>query len=182
MGIGLALEQQLVEQHGGTISAYSKGTGHGASFTIRLPLCRQKELSTTVAPQINDHSLADMGVLVIDDSEDTVDMLRRLLEMNGAHVRGAYSGTEALQIVEEDQFDVIVSDVAMPGMDGFEFLRRLRALPEHRDVPVLAPDWIWPTEDIERAQSPGFFSHITKPFDLEALAETLQKAKEKAAT
>jgi two-component system CheB/CheR fusion protein len=119
-------------------------------------------------------SLRDIGVLVVDDSEDTVVMLQQLLELNGATVYTARSGSEALQVANQHQFDIVLSDVAMPEMDGFEFLRKLRELPAHHDVPVLALTGFGRPEDVERAKQAGFFSHITKPFDLEKLATTLR--------
>lgn len=173
MGIGLALVHQLIQLHEGSISIVSDGPGHGAKFTIRLPARQQLDLSEAVTSMAT-LELTDMGVLVIDDSADTTEMLRQLLEINGAKVRTASSGAEALRVVSQQKFDVIISDVSMPEMDGFEFLRQLRDRPEHRDVPVLALTGFGRPEDIERAKSAGFFSHITKPLDLEKLAKTLQ--------
>jgi two-component system, chemotaxis family, CheB/CheR fusion protein len=90
-------------------------------------------------------------------------------------VTRATSGHEALSIMAEREFDVVLSDISMPGMDGFEFLRRLRELPRHEEVPVLALTGFGRPEDIERAQGAGFFSHVTKPFELETLMGVLQK-------
>ncbi|MGH9962116.1 MAG: response regulator [Pyrinomonadaceae bacterium] len=106
---------------------------------------------------------------------DTIDMLQRLFEMDGAIVNTARSGAEALEIVEREAFDVILSDISMPVMDGFEMLRRLRALPEGREVPVLALTGFGRTADIERVKAEGFFSHVTKPVDVAALVEILRK-------
>ena len=174
LGIGLALVQQLVGLHGGSVTADSKGLGHGACFTIRLPGCVVKETPFVPQSDVQMLSLSNIGVLVVDDSEDTVVMLQQLLEMNGAKVHTARSGSEALQAANQHQFDVILSDVSMPEMDGFEFLRKLRELPAHHDVPVLALTGFGRPEDIERAKQAGFFSHITKPFDLDKLAITLR--------
>lgn len=174
LGIGLALVQQLVWLHGGSVTADSEGLGHGACFTIRLPGCVVKETPSVLQSDVQMLSLSDIGVLVVDDSEDTVVMLQQLLEMNGAKVYTARSGSEALQVANRHQFDVVLSDVSMPEMDGFEFLRRLRELPAHYDVPVLALTGFGRPEDIERAKQAGFFSHLTKPLDLEKLATTLR--------
>ena len=173
MGIGLALVQQLIQLHKGSVTVTSDGLGHGAKFTIRLPARPQKELTTEVTAN-QKLELSGMGVLVIDDSEDTTEMLRQLLEINGAKVRTASSGAEALEALSQHEFDVIISDVSMPEMDGFEFLRQLRKRPQYQDLPVLALTGFGRPEDIERAKTAGFFSHITKPFDLEKLAATLQ--------
>jgi len=102
-------------------------------------------------------------------------MLRHLLEQAGARVITATNGVEALRIASESDFDVVLSDISMPGMDGFEFVRRLRKLPGKKDLPVLALTGFGRPEDIHRAQSEGFFSHLTKPFDLATLSEVLEK-------
>jgi two-component system CheB/CheR fusion protein len=116
-----------------------------------------------------------MRILIVDDSKDTIDMLRLLFEMDGATVTTAKGGALALRIAAEEEFDVILSDISMPEMDGFEFLRRLRALPGKMDVPVLAITGFGRPEDIERAEAEGFFSHLTKPLDVNALVEVLSK-------
>ena len=116
-----------------------------------------------------------MRILIVDDSKDTIDMLRLLFEMDGATVTTAKSGALALRIAAEEEFDVILSDISMPEMDGFEFLRRLRALPGKMDVPVLALTGFGRPEDLERAEAEGFFSHLTKPLDVNALVEILSK-------
>jgi len=175
MGIGLALVRQLVELHGGVVSAQSVGQGQGTSFTVQFP--RSAERHTTITPvlDLTKRRLSRLGVLVLDDSEDTTEMLRHLLEQGGARVITATNGAEALRIASEGDFDVVLSDISMPGMDGFEFVRRLRDLPGKKDLPVLALTGFGRPEDIHRAQSEGFFSHLTKPFDLAALSEILEK-------
>jgi two-component system CheB/CheR fusion protein len=175
MGIGLALVRQLVELHGGVVSAQSAGQGQGACFTVRLP--RSAERHTSIAPVLDlaNDALSRLGVLVLDDSEDTTEMLRHLLEQGGARVTTATNGVEALRIASESDFDVVLSDISMPGMDGFEFVRRLRELPGKKDLPVLALTGFGRPEDIYRAQHEGFFSHLTKPFDLATLSQVLEK-------
>lgn len=116
-----------------------------------------------------------MRILVVDDSADTLDMLQRLLEMDGATVLTASGGIEALELVAKEEFDVILSDISMPDMDGFELLRRLRQLPDCKDVPVMALTGFGWVEDVEQAQGEGFFSYVTKPVDVGAIVEILQK-------
>jgi two-component system CheB/CheR fusion protein len=106
-------------------------------------------------------------------------MLAQLLQMSGANVSSATSGDEALRIMAENEFDVVLSDISMPGMDGFEFLRNLRQLPGRADVPVLALTGFGRPEDIERVKREGFFSHVTKPFDIHALIEVLKNVTQK---
>lgn len=131
--------------------------------------------NSEVLQQPDGGALSEMRILVVDDSWDTVDMLRRLFEMDGAVVNTARSGTEALKIVSNERFDVILSDISMPDMDGFELLRILRELPGLRDTPVLALTGFGRAEDVARAKAEGFFSHVTKPIDLGQLVEILQK-------
>jgi PAS domain S-box-containing protein len=174
MGIGLAVVQQLVELHGGSVTAHSEGQGRGASFTINLPRSSESRLSTPVR-DVGIESLEGLNVLVIDDSEDTAEMVRHLLEIGGANVTAVTSGFEALRVAREKQFDVVLSDISMPGMDGFEFLERLRAVPGYQDLPALALTGFGRPEDVQRAYDQGFFAHLTKPFDIQALACLLQK-------
>jgi signal transduction histidine kinase/ActR/RegA family two-component response regulator len=175
MGIGLAVVQQLVELHGGSVSAYSAGPNKGATFTIRLP--RSVETKPTSAPvvEVGFNTLQGLCVLVVDDSEDTTEMVQYLLEIGGARVNVATSGKEALRLAQEKQFDVVLSDISMPGMDGFEFLSKLRQLPGKEDVPAVALTGFGRPEDVRRALNEGFFAHLTKPFDFQTLATLLQK-------
>ena len=175
LGIGLALVRSLVELHGGSVAADSKGTDQGAGFTIRLPLRQQTELEPLSQTEIQQGRLAGMKVLIIDDSEDTIAMLKTLLEIDGANVTSAQTGAEALRIAASTNFDVILSDISMPEMDGFEFLRRLRKINGRQDVPVVAITGFGRNADIERARAAGFYAHITKPLNLQALAEVLKR-------
>lgn len=179
LGIGLALVQELIRLHDGTVAVSSEGLGKGAQFTIKLPLSGESKRSLPGVQETDTEALSQMRILIVDDSVDTVDMLRRLFEMDGATVNTARSGPEALKIVDTEQFDVILSDISMPGMDGFELLRNLRALPAVRDIPVLALTGFGRAEDVARAKAEGFFAHVTKPLDLGQLVETLQELRVK---
>ena len=175
MGIGLAVVQQLVELHGGSVSACSDGVGKGATFMIRLPRTGNAKSNTSAAEDLGIGSLEGMSVLVVDDSEDTTEMVRRLLEIGGASVYAATSGFEALRLARDKEFDVVLSDISMPEMDGFEFLSRLRQLPGKKDVPAVALTGFGRPEDVQRASDKGFYAHLTKPFDIQTLASLLQK-------
>lgn len=173
MGIGLALVKQLIELHGGTVAAAST-LGQGARFTIELPATGEKEGPPRYSPQAEAGILSHMRILIVDDSADTTDMLCKLFEMDGAVVTTASGAAEALEIAGEKDFDAVLSDISMPGMDGFEFVRRLRELTRHKDVPVLAITGFGRPVDVERAEAEGFFSHVTKPIDVNELVQMLR--------
>lgn len=173
LGIGLALVEQLVQLQDGSVAVYSEGLGKGARFTVTLPLSSEMERPLMTDDQTETNALQDLRILVVDDSQDTIEMLRHLFEMDGAVVATASSGKEALKIIEQNEFDVMLSDISMPGMDGFELLRLLRALPGGVDLPVLALTGFGRAEDVKRAEAEGFFSHVTKPIDLAQLVEIL---------
>lgn len=181
MGIGLAVVQQLVELHGGSVSAHSAGKGKGATFTIRLPRCENTKIVHPPVTDLGIGSLTGMTVLVVDDSEDTTEMVRNLLEIGGASVCAATSGKEALRFAREKEFDVVLSDISMPEMDGFEFLSKLRKIPGKEDLPAVALTGFGRPEDVQRASREGFYAHLTKPFDLQILASLLQKLPRRAA-
>lgn len=180
MGIGLALVQQLVQLHSGSVEAYSEGIGKGTRFTVTLP-AKQENVQASHSPQTAEcEALDNMSVLAVDDDEDTTALLRYLLEMNGAKVTTANSGIEALGLASEANFDVVLSDISMPTMDGFEFVRRLRSLPGKQNVRVVALTGFGRQEDIAQAENEGFVAHLTKPFDLDALLSFLSALKPKS--
>jgi signal transduction histidine kinase/ActR/RegA family two-component response regulator len=176
LGIGLALVRQLVQLHGGTISAESAGPNQGSRFTIRLPLLRETaSLSVQPVVPIELAVFAQKSFLVVDDSEDTIAMLTELLRVAGANVTSATNGADALRIARDNEFDVILSDISMPEMDGFEFLQRLRKLEGRGEVPVVAITGFGRSDDVARATAAGFYSHLTKPLNLKVLAEVMQR-------
>ena len=105
-------------------------------------------------------------------------MLGQYLKISGANVTSATNGADALRLAGERSFDVILSDISMPEMDGFEFLQRLRQMDGRQHVPVVAITGFGRSDDVERARSAGFYSHLTKPVDLDALAGVLEQLKD----
>ncbi len=175
MGIGLALVKHLVELHGGSVVVASN-LGQGAKFTVELPASGETEKPVAAtfaanAPGVLFHT----RILVVDDNNDTVEMLRKLFEMEGAEVAVASGALEALEIARKENFDVVLSDISMPRMDGFEFIRRLRQIEQQKNVPVIALTGFGRAEDVDRAHAEGFMSHVTKPIDVNSLVETLSK-------
>jgi len=182
MGIGLALVRQLVQLHGGTVAAESDGTNKGSRFTIRLPLASEHVLTpVSAATPLKLKSLAQRDFLIVDDSEDTIAMLDQLLKISGANVTSATNGADALRLASEREFDVVLSDISMPEMDGFEFLQRLRKIAGREKIPVIAITGFGRPDDVERVRAAGFFSHLTKPLNLDALAGVLDQLANRAA-
>jgi two-component system CheB/CheR fusion protein len=108
-------------------------------------------------------------ILVVDDSSETTEMLGKLLELEGAFVDSARSGSEALEIAKRKNFDLVISDISMPEMDGYQLLKKLRTIPEMADIPAVALTGYGRSNDIERALDEGFAEHLTKPLDLDEL-------------
>lgn len=181
MGIGLALVRQLVELHGGQVAAYSAGVGCGARFTVKLPLHLTPASATALTPKPqNGNALSGARILVVDDSQDSLEMLRFLLIGEGATVTTATNGAEGLQIARAGEFDLIISDISMPVMDGYDLLKNLRAAElRYASIPAIALTGFGRTEDVERARLAGFTTHLTKPLDFDHLLRlargTLQK-------
>ncbi|MFN7946537.1 MAG: PAS domain S-box protein [Blastocatellia bacterium] len=186
LGLGLALAKQLVELHGGTIEVASEGAGKGATFTVTLPLYAPQvfeppplvraiaEVNTGAeALPLDDLPRLDgVRVLVVDDQEDARLMVAKTLSIWGAEVTMAASGEEALSLLSDRTFDVLVCDIAMPEMDGYEVLGRLRLLERQRGasrLPAIALTAIARSEDRLRALEAGFEMHVAKPVELAEL-------------
>src|SRR5688572_9082589 len=169
MGIGLALVKQLAELHQGSVKAESDGVGKGARFTVRLPLYQAGVSSLPQARTGASGALKAKFILVVDDSPETTEMLGKLLELEGAFVDSARSGREALELARQKNFDLVISDISMPEMDGYELLQKLRSIPQMADIPAVALTGYGRTNDVERALEEGFAEHLTKPLDLDDL-------------
>ncbi len=175
LGIGLALVKQLVELHDGIVRAESEGVGRGARFSVWLPLREAEAVATAKTTQLATGALDGMCILVVDDSSETTDMLSKLLEMDGAEVHTAQGGVEALALAGESEFDLVISDISMPEMDGYQLLRSLRELPQMANVPALALTGFGRVSDVERAHKEGFVEHFTKPLDIDKLLTSVRE-------
>jgi signal transduction histidine kinase/DNA-binding NarL/FixJ family response regulator len=177
MGIGLALVRQLTELHGGKVEASSAGIGRGAKFTVTLPLPDRSEVETEAGlPVESSPSISTVRVLVVDDSRETVAALHDLLESEGALVTTALSGAEGLRIAKEEDFDLVISDISMPEMDGYQFLQKLRSEAGRRSVTAVALTGFGRQEDILDARRAGFDRHLTKPVHFEELIQVIRDA------
>ncbi len=175
MGIGLALVNQLVKLHGGRVEVISEGEGRGARFTVWLPLFKQGESGLVPEKTGVTGALKKKFILVVDDSAETTEMLGKLLELEGAFVDLARSGPEALELARKKNFNLVISDISMPGMDGYQLFRSLRELPEMADVPVVALTGYGRTLDVDRARDQGFAEHLTKPLDIDRLLKIVRE-------
>lgn len=149
--------------------AESEGIGRGAKFSVWLPLREVETSTTTNTTSVTTGALEGTCILVVDDSSETTDMLSKLLEMDGAEVHTARGGMEALAIAGESEFDLVISDISMPEMDGYQLLQELRRLPQMATVPALALTGFGRVSDIDRAHREGFTKHFTKPLDIDKL-------------
>ena len=175
LGIGLALVKQLVELHGGLVKADSEGVGRGAKFVVWLPL-REVGAATNVSTvKTATGALEGTRILVVDDSNETTEMLSKLLEMDGAKVRTARGGSEALALADNAAFDLVISDISMPEMDGYQLLQQLRQLPQMANVPALALTGFGRASDVDRAHREGFVKHFTKPLDVDKLLVSVRE-------
>jgi PAS domain S-box-containing protein len=171
LGIGLALARRLAEMHGGTLGAASDGPGKGAEFTVRLPLAAPGD--AVRKEKMEQPQLPPSRVLVVDDNQDAADSLGMLLRFLGADVRVAHHGREALDAFESYRPGMVLLDIGMPEMDGYQVARAIRSRDAGRSVPLVALTGWGQDEDRRRAREAGFDHHLVKPPDLEALRSLL---------
>lgn len=162
MGIGLTLVKRLVEIHGGTVSAHSDGLGKGSTFEIRLPM--GKAAAKTETPDKSPAVPTSRRILVVDDNVGAAWLLSKLLTKVGDHdVEMAHDGPSALAQIKELHPDIVLLDIGLPGMDGYEVGRAVREMPGFADVLLIALTGYGQEEDRRRSKIAGFDEHLTKP-------------------
>jgi PAS domain S-box-containing protein len=179
LGIGLTLVQRLVEMHGGTVEAHSPGLGEGSEFVLRLPLALEAK---TQRPQnVADRQIAtspgSCRILVVDDNQDSADSIAILLRTMGHEVHTAHDGLEAVDATAEFQPDMVLLDLGLPKLNGFDAARRIREQPGGRERVVIALTGWGQEEDRRRSKEAGFDHHLTKPIDFGVLRDLLAASK-----
>jgi signal transduction histidine kinase/ActR/RegA family two-component response regulator len=172
LGLGLAIVRQLVEMHGGSVEAHSPGQGCGATFIVRLPV-GMASTNAVVSPSAGaadaraGHGVLEgLRVLVVDDEQDGRDMLAILLRSHGASVQTADSADRALDLLEQDEADLLISDIGMPNTDGYQLVRSIRASARPwQNIPAIALTAFARAEDALKARLAGFDAHLAKPVE-----------------
>jgi signal transduction histidine kinase len=176
LGLGLAIADALAKMHGGFLAAKSDGVGKGATFSMRMELAPTER----VAPEPADtkrHSLEGLDVLIVEDSPDTLLLLSTIFRREGAAVSTAASAAEALSQAIANRPHIIVSDIGMPDVDGYQLLEQLRLLPGLSDVPAIAVSGYASEEDRERALAVGYLALVPKPIDVDVLFDLIHDLK-----
>jgi PAS domain S-box-containing protein len=176
LGIGLTLARQLVEMHGGSIEARSRGTGQGSEFAVRLPVIPRAAEPDPRPPAAVPAPARPLRVLVVDDNEDTAEMMSLLLGLNGHEVQVAHTGPSALEVAAAHRPDVIVLDIGLPGLDGYQVAQRLRQDPAFQDVMLIAASGYGQEADRRRSWEAGFDHHLVKPVDPDEVQRLLAEA------
>ncbi|KQZ44148.1 histidine kinase [Duganella sp. Root1480D1] len=187
LGLGLSIVKHLVEQHGGTVSAASEGEGMGSSFSVRLPLAsgeiraaRMHSPARSESVPLPDLGLRDLNglkVLLVDDEADARELIGRILRDCNCEVQSAASAAEAIALARGSRYDLLVSDIGMPDVDGFELLSRIRALGPARGgaLPAIALTAFARPEDRLHALESGFLDHVPKPIEPSELVATIER-------
>jgi NO-binding membrane sensor protein with MHYT domain/CheY-like chemotaxis protein/nitrogen-specific signal transduction histidine kinase len=183
LGLGLSIARQLVELHGGTIGVASAGNHAGTTFTLRLPLAEPQVRTPQPEPVVASQTapqgdLAGVKVLLVDDADDTLDVLQQILQHSGATIMAASNAGTALALLEREQPDVIVSDIGMPDIDGFELMRRIRRRTAGAGgaIPAIALTAFTRQDDRHKAMQAGFDDYLAKPVEPGSLVAHIAQA------
>ncbi|MEX2496213.1 MAG: ATP-binding protein, partial [Woeseia sp.] len=169
LGIGLTLVSRLVEMHGGSVEARSEGPGKGSEFVVSLPTLTGTHRDLSPERQEKPKANHERRILVVDDNRDTAASLAMLLQMSGNTTREAYDGLAAIETAAEFRPDIVLLDIGLPNLDGYEVCRRLRDKPWGRNVMIVALSGWGQDEDRRRSREAGFDHHLVKPVHYAAL-------------
>jgi PAS domain S-box-containing protein len=169
LGIGLTLVHRLVKMHGGTVEARSGGLGRGSEFIVRLPVCSGPVAAPPPLPPVHSTREAGRRMLIVDDNEDAATSMAMLQRRRGHETRTASTGPDAVAVAAEFAPEVVLLDIGLPGMDGFEVARRLRAMPALAGAFLVAMSGYGSDDDRATAREAGFDEYLIKPMDLDLL-------------
>ncbi len=172
LGLGLSIVKHLVELHGGKVTARSEGEGTGAEFSITIPIAPREAAESSPSPPGSERVLAGRSLLVVDDEQDTCLMIASTLRQFGADVRTAANAADAITLVRASRPHLVLSDLAMPGVDGFAFAESIRKEGDG-DLPLIALTAYGRPEDREKALEAGFTAYLRKPVDPQVLIESI---------
>jgi signal transduction histidine kinase/CheY-like chemotaxis protein len=172
LGIGLSVVQNLVDMHGGSVAAASDGLGSGSRFTVTLPIARAPAFGTTDPTEPASQQTRRLRVLVVDDNRDAAESLAMILHDH--EVQCAFDGEAALTVAQEFHADVVILDIGLPGISGYELARRLRALPRTANAVLIALSGFGAPEDLARSREAGCEQHFVKPVNPETLIDFLR--------
>lgn len=177
LGIGLALVKNLVELHGGTVEAHSAGVGHGSEFVVRLPITHEapQQLRPITPPHEKLATMTARRVLVVDDNQDAAESLAIFLRLTGHDTHMAHDGLEAVEKAEQLSPDVILLDIGLPKINGFEAARRIRAQSRGKKLVLVALTGWGQDADRQKSREAGFDAHVVKPVDPDALTSLLSE-------
>ena len=181
LGLGLALVKSFVEAHSGSVRVSSPGHGRGSRFTVRLPRRREVGAPPESRPVSQLGVLAPAHLLIIEDDPDTLEMLRATLQSRGFRVTACESAEDTLKIAPDSHVDLVISDIGMPAMDGFELIQRLRELEGYQSVPAIALSGYATNKDVRTSLAAGFDAHVSKPVDPAELLKLIKRLIEKSA-
>jgi PAS domain S-box-containing protein len=173
LGIGLTLVKRLIEMHGGSIAASSDGDGRGTEFNVRLPVISKSLLASATGPMLAREPAAGRRIVIVDDNRDSADSLSMLLEITGNKTYMAHDGVEAVEVIEKHRPEVVLLDIGLPKLNGYEVCRRVREQPWGKDIVVIALTGWGQEDDRRRSAEAGFNGHLVKPVDYEKLLELL---------
>jgi CheY-like chemotaxis protein len=175
LGIGLTLVRRLIEMHGGSVQAYSKGPGQGSEFTVRLPVAigPPPGLPLTSPESKRTVPIASLRILIVDDNRDSAASLGMLLQLLGNDIRTAHDGLEALGMASDFRPEVVILDIGLPKMNGYDVAQRIRQQSWGKEIILIAMTGWGQEEDKRRSREAGFDHHLVKPLDPAVLMNLL---------
>jgi CheY-like chemotaxis protein len=175
LGVGLTLVHRLIEAHGGRVDVRSDGLGAGSEFVVRLPLINARDERPSENAQPSPDIAVPRRILVVDDNPDTTDSVKLLLEIHRHEVRIAHDGVAAIEVAKQFSPDVVLLDLGLPQMNGYETVKHLRTIPQTRDAIIIAFSGYGQEEDKRRSMEAGFNEHLVKPAAPEKILQAVQQ-------